>query len=103
MKISCTLEEYRRVFNGTLIDTYRNFFLKKRLQSRFRRLTNSLRRRIKRIRYSLRKTEESSRLYAMPVIEVFCEHDLGIKAAHQLECADGQNEEIIRVNSAMVT
>jgi len=39
----------------------------------------------------------------MPVIEVFCGHDLGIKAAHQLECADGQNEEIFRVNSAMVT
>ena len=38
----------------------------------------------------------------MPVIKEFCEHDLGIKAAHLLECADGQNEEIFRVNSAMV-
>ena len=56
-----------------------------------------------RIRFRLRKTVEYSPLYAMLVIEVFCEYDLGIKAAHQLECADGQNEEIIRVNSAMVT
>ena len=102
MKISCTLEEYRRVFNGALMDTYRIFFLKKRLKSGRRRLTNSLRRRRKRIRFSLRKTEESSRLHAMLVIEAFYEHDLGIKAAHQLECADGQNEEIIRVHSAMV-
>ena len=30
-------------------------------------------------------------------IEAFCEHDLGIKASHQLECAGRQNEEIIRI------
>ena len=41
---------------------------------------------------------ESSRLYAVLVKNEFYRRDLGIKATHQLKCADGQHRQIICIS-----
>ena len=79
---SCPAEEYPLVFNDALFDICRKHVPKKRLRTSHRRVANALRRRRKRIKSKLRKTDESSSSYA-ELVDNLSEHDLEIQATYQ--------------------
>ena len=83
---SCTDEEYPPVLNGALLDICRKHVPKKRLGTSHRRVANALRRRRKRIKSRLRKTDESSSSYA-ELVDNLSEHDLEIQATYQRQRA----------------